>query len=71
MKTIQLNEIQKEIHDNFLDLKSGVYDVYVFCADISKKHFKKIDPEWGERTEEDPYTDLIFSLLEINRIELY
>lgn len=71
MKTLNYNAIQKEIHDNYLDLKSGIYDVYEFCGYISKKYYKPVDPEWGERIELDPYADLTFALLEINGIELY
>jgi len=71
MKNIDYNAIQKEIHDNYLDLKSGVLDVYTFISNISKKHFKPIDKEWGERVNDDPYADLLFGMLEINGIELY
>ena len=71
MKTIDLNAIQKEIHDNWLDLKSGILDVYEFIGTISKKYFKPIDKEWETRTDENPYIDMLFGLLEINGIELY
>lgn len=71
MKTIDLNAIQKEIHDNYLVLKSGIYDVYKFCGDISAKYFSDVDPDWGERMNKDPYSDMLFGMLEINGIELY
>ena len=71
MKTLDYNAIQKEIHDNYLDLKSGIIDVYEFCGHISKKYFKPVDKQWGERVNEDPYTDMLFGMLEINGIELY
>jgi len=71
MKTIDLNAIQKEIHDNYLDLRSGILDVYEFIGKISKKYFKPVDEEWNTRVEENPYLDMLFSLLEINKIELY
>jgi|AntAceMinimDraft_11_1070367.scaffolds.fasta_scaffold556263_1 hypothetical protein len=71
MKNIDYNAIQKEIHDNYLDLKSGVLDVYTFISNISKKYFKPVDNQFGKRVNEDPYTDLLFGMLEINGIELY
>jgi hypothetical protein len=71
MKTLDYNAIQKEIHDNYLDLKSGLKDVYNFISSISEKYFKPIDPIWGERTDENPYLDMLFGMLEINGIELY
>ncbi len=71
MKTLDYNAIQKEIHDNYLDLKSGILDVYEFIGVISKKYFKPVDPIWGDRTDENPYVDMLFGMLEINGIELY
>jgi hypothetical protein len=71
MKKINYNAIQKEISKHFLDLKSGVYDVYDFISYISIKYFKPVDELWGERTDEDPYLDMLFGMLEINEIELY
>jgi hypothetical protein len=54
------------------DLDSdGIYDLYEFCGHISRKYFKPVDKLWGERTDKDPYTDMIFAMLEINGIELY
>jgi len=71
MKTLNISAIQSEIHENWIDLKSGCVDVYEFCSYISNKYYKEIDPEWGERINEDPYTDLTFAMLEINGIDLY
>lgn len=68
---IDYNAIQKEIDDNYLDLVSGIKDVYDFIGYVSEKYFKKVDPIWGERTEENPYTDILFAMIEINGIELY
>ena len=68
---IDYNTIQKEIHDNYLDLVSGVWDVYEFIHYISIKYFKPVDKDWGERIEENPYLDMLFGMLEINEIELY
>ena len=68
---LDYNAIQREIDKNYLDLVSGVYDVYDFCGYISEKYFKPIDPEWGERTDVNPYVDVLFGMLEINDIELY
>lgn len=68
---IDYNAIQKEIHDNYLDLKTGIYDVYEFIHHISLKYFKPVDKDWGERVDENPYSDMIFAMLEINEIELY
>jgi hypothetical protein len=71
MKKINYNAIQKEISKNYLDLKSGVYDVYDFTGYISVKYFKPVDKLWGERTDKNPYLDMLFGMLEINEIELY
>ena len=71
MKTIDYNAIQKEIHDNYLGLKSGIIDAYDFISYISKKYFQPVDPVWGKRIDEDPYSDMLFGMLEINGIELY
>jgi len=68
---INYNAIQKEIDDNYLDLLSGIYDVYDFVSYISEKYFKPVDPLYGERTDENPYLDMLFGMLEINGIELY
>lgn len=68
---INYNAIQKEIDKNYLDLVSGVYDVYDFIGYISEKYIKPVDPIWGERTDENPYLDMLFGMLEINGIELY
>jgi hypothetical protein len=70
---INYNAIQKEIDKNYLDLVSGVYDIYDFCGDISVKYFKPVDPIWGERTviDANPYIDMLFGMIEINGIELY
>lgn len=70
-KKPNIQGIQNEIDNNFLDLTSGVRDVYEFCGYIGDKYYKSVDPHWGKRTEADPYTDLTFALLEINGIELY
>ena len=71
METLDYNAIQKEIHDNYLDLKSGILDVYEFTSKISNKYFKPVDKEWETRTDENPYVDMIFAMLEINGVELY
>ena len=71
MKKLDYNAIQKEIHDNYLDLTSGLWDVYNFMSYISEKYFKPVDPLWGERLDENPYADMLFGMLEINGIELY
>jgi len=71
MITIDYNKIQKEIHDNYLDLKSGILDVYEFIGYISKKYFKPVDKDWDVRSDENPYVDMLFGMLEINGIELY
>ena len=71
MKNLDYNAIQKEIHDNYLDLKSGILDVYEFIGKISEKYFKPVDKLWGKRTDENPYLDMLFGMLEINGIELY
>ena len=68
---INYNAIQKEIDENYLDLVSGIYDVYDFIGYISVKYFKPVDPIWGERTDENPYLDMLFGMIEINGIELY
>ncbi len=68
---IDYNAIQKEIDENYLDLVSGIYDVYDFIGYISEKYFKPVDPIWGERTDENPYLDMLFGMIEINGIELY
>ena len=68
---INYNAIQKEIDENYLDLVSGIYDVYDFIGYISEKYFKPVDPIWGERTDENPYLDMLFGMIEINGIELY
>ena len=68
---INYNAIQKEIDENYLDLVSGIYDVYDFMGYISAKYFKPVDPIWGERTDENPYLDMLFGMIEINGIELY
>lgn len=71
MKTLDYNAIQKEIHDNYLDLKSGILDVYEFIGNISEKYFKPVDEKWEIRVEENPYVDMLFGMLEINGIEFY
>ena len=71
MIKINLNAIQKEIHDNYLDLRSGVKDVYEFIGEISEKYFKPVDKKWNERYDNNPYVDMLFGLLEINEIEFY
>lgn len=68
---IDYNAIQKEISHFKRQLKSGSYDVYDFCGYISEKYFKPVDKIWGERTNVNPYLDLLFAMLEINDIELY
>lgn len=70
-KKPNFSAIQKDIDDNFLDLTSSVKDVYEFISEISEKYCKPVDPKWGNRVEEDPYTDLLFAMLEVNGIELY
>jgi hypothetical protein len=70
-KKPNFQSIQKEIDDNFLDLSSGILDVYDFISDVSRKHCKPVDPQWGERINgDDPYTDLIFAMIEVNGLEL-
>lgn len=64
-------KIQKEIDDNFLDLSSGILDIYQFIHDISLKYCKPVDPHWGNRIDDDPYTDLLFAMIEVNGLELY
>ena len=73
LKNINVNycAIQKEIDDNYSELDSGEYDIYDFCGYISTKYFKDVDPLWGERDDEDPYTDLLFAMIEINGLYLY
>lgn len=68
---INYNAIQKEIDDNYLDLVSGVYDIYKFIDYISKKYFKPVDKLWGERIDEDPYHDMLIGMIEINGIKIY
>jgi hypothetical protein len=68
---IDYNAIQQEIDKNYLDLVSGVYDVYDFTGYISEKYFKPVDKLWGERTDVNPYLDMLFGMIEINGIELY
>jgi hypothetical protein len=68
---INYNGIQKEIDKNYDVLKSGDYDIYDFTSYISKKYISDVDPIFGERTTIDPYTDLIFAMIELNGLELY
>jgi hypothetical protein len=71
MKKLDYNAIQKEIHRNHSELKDGTLDVYEFISRVSKKYFKPVDEMWGERTDDNPYVDMLFGMLEINGIELY
>lgn len=70
MKKIDYNAIQKEIHDNYLDLKSGVWDVYNFMTGITEKY---VLPHFPNYTDEDAdhVADLLFAMFEINGIEIY
>ena len=70
MKTLDYNAIQKEIHDNYLDLKSGVWDVYDFMSGITEKYVHPFYPEYTDKDAEH-VTDLLFAMFEINGIELY
>lgn len=63
--------IQKDIDDNYLDLTSGVLDVYEFISTLSKKHCKHVDSKWGDRIQDDPYSDLLIAMIEVNGIETY
>lgn len=71
MKTINYNAIQKEIDDNFLDLKSGIKDCYEFMHEMTIKYIKPIKPECMDLENINPYADLLTAMLEINQIELY
>lgn len=71
MKKINYNAIQEDIDNNFLDLKSGIIDVYDFISEMTKKHIVPIFPECLECEDVNPYADLLFSMMEINKIELY
>lgn len=71
METINYNAIQEEIDKNYNDITNEIYDVYDFISYISEKYFKPVDLIWGERTDENPYLDLLFAMLEINGIKLY
>lgn len=71
MKAPNYTAIQQEIDDNYLDLESGILDVYEFIAIITKKYFYPVDPIYGERTDDNPLLDLLFAMLEINGIEPY
>lgn len=71
MKHINYNAIQKEIDDNFLDLKSGSKDVYEFMGEMTRKYIEPYFPECMECINKNPYSDLLFAMLEINKIELY
>ena len=65
-KYINLLEIQRAIHEY-----EGNIDPYTFIAQLSERFIKEHDPMWGEEREDDPYTDLLFNLMEINGIEFY
>lgn len=71
LKPPNYNGIQQMINDNFLDLQTGIKDVYEFCSEVAEKYFYSIDPKYGERTDENPLLDLLFSILTVNGIELY
>ena len=43
---INYNAIQKEIDENYLDLVSGIYDVYDFMGYISAKYFLWKEWHW-------------------------
>lgn len=73
MKTPKLDQLFLEIKKNKKAIETGKKDVYQFTSEMSKKYFSKIDPLYGERSVdmEDPYTDIIFAIMEILGIELY
>lgn len=71
MKNIDYNAIQKEIDNNFLDLKSGVKDCYEFMHEMQIKYIEPIAPECMDLEQDNPYADLLVAMLEINNIELY
>jgi len=71
MKTLDYNAIQKDITNNYLDLKSGILDVYTFMHELTLKHIAPIFPECRELEGENPFADMLFVMFEINRIELY
>lgn len=70
MKTFDYNAIQKEIHGNYLDLKSGILDVYEFMHKLTQKYIHPIYPEYGQE-DANPIADMLFAMFEINGIELY
>lgn len=71
MKTIDYNSIQKEIDDNYLDLKSGILDIYNFMHELTLKYIEPVFPECMDLVDKNPYADMLFSMFEINKIELY
>lgn len=73
MKNLPLEEIQRDIHNYLSLLKDGSIDAYDFIYDLSQIYFANIDDDFYSRDwdECNPYLDLLFSLLEINGVELY
>ena len=71
MKTINYNGIQEEISNNILYLQSGDLDCYDFIHSLATDFINSVFPEAMDIEGENPYTDLLFAMLEINGIDLY
>ena len=71
MERIDYNAIQREIDKNRDNIDNGSYDIYEFCSYIQKKHIEPLYPESVHLVNENPFADLLFSMLEINNLELY
>lgn len=70
---IDYNAIQSDILAHKKEVEDGDYDVYLFISDLSEKHVRPFDPLWEDRcvSGDDPYTDLLMAMVEINGISLY
>lgn len=68
---LDYNAIQSEITLKLDVLLSGEYDVYEFIQYISEKYIKPFDKHYSDLIEDNPYLDLLFAMLEINKIYIY
>jgi len=70
MENINYNAIQEEIELNKDALNNYELDPFKLMSNLSIKYIKPVDKLWSKRMTEDPFTDLLIAMFEINGIDL-
>ena len=70
-KKLELQALAVEIEILAPYIKKDLLDPYIVMTKLSIKYIKPVDKLYDTRLDDNPYADMLFSLMEVQGIEFY